>query len=335
MHRNYALDTAKCLAVMAVVLIHATAPLSLEGIATFWNYDWYRFALNLAVPFFFAASGFLLYSKTKDRSDGNDYIWSYALKILMYWIGATIFYIGFRFALLAANRVFLESAFRPAVAKTVSGWNYGVLFNGTLGWYHLYFLSALFFGCLMLMVLRRFRLDAKAVLVVGAVIYLLSLVGYLKIEDYFPYRSGILTGFLYLAIGYFVSSVDPKRIRHPGLGLLGAFAVYGVCSFWVQSIAILPLALSVYFLVALCAKYPGFGRGSILATWGTRSLEIFILHDACRVIVERAFIYAGVTRYYESRWYFVLAIPFSFFFPMVVWRFVSPHFKRLQAVNGW
>lgn len=335
MNRNYALDTVKCLAVMAVVLIHATAPLSLQGINTFWNYDWFRFSLNFAVPFFFAASGFLLYSKTKDRSDGNDYVWSYALKILTYWIGATIFYIGFRFVLLAANRVFLGSAFRPAVAKILSGWNYGVLFNGTIGWYHLYFLSALFFSCVLLMGLRRFKLDAKSVLLFGTVVYLLSLVGFLKLEDLFPYRTGILTGFFYLAIGYFVSSLDPKRIRYPEAGLFAAFVLYGLCSFWAKSIAILPLALFVYFLVALCAKHPEFGRGSILATWGTKSLEIFILHDASRVIVERAFIYAGVTRYYESPWYFLLAIPFSFFFPMVVWGLVSPHFKRLQAVNGW
>lgn len=335
MGRNYALDTVKCLAVMAVVLIHATAPLSLEGIATFWNYDWYRFSLNFAVPFFFAASGFLLYHKTKNQNEGNEYVWNYALKILTYWIGATIFYISFRFVLLLSNRLFLDSAFRPAVAKIVSGWNYGVLFNGTLGWYHLYFLSALFFACVLLMGLRRLRLDAKSVLLIGTVLYLLSLVGYLRLEDLFPYRTGILTGFFFLAIGYFVSSLDSKRIRHPEFGLLTAFVLYGLCSFWARSITALPLALVIFFIVALCAKYPGFGRDTVLATWGARSLEIFILHDACRVVVERVFIYAGVTRYFESPWYFLIAIPFSFFVPMAIWAFISPHFKRLQTATGW
>ncbi len=334
MNRNYALDTVKCLAVMAVVLIHATAPLSLQGIATFWNYDWYRFSLNFAVPFFFAASGFLLYAKTGDRTEDNDYIWRYALKILTYWIGATIVYMLFKIALAVTNRVFLESPFRPAMKNLLGSWNYVAIFNGTLGSYHLYFLAALFIACILLMVSRRARLDAQSVLVLSAFLYLLSLIGYLTLDDYFPY-TGISAGFFYLALGYFVSSLDSKRIPHPEIGLVISFVLYGLCSFWAESIVLVPLALVVFFVVALCVKYPTFGRGSVLATWGTRSLEIFVFHDAARVLIEKLFIYNGVTKYYESPWYFVIAIPFSFFFPMFMWGLVSPHFKRLRGASGW
>jgi len=332
LNRNYAIDVVKCLGVMAVVLIHATAPLGYHDIGTIWTYDWYRPALEFAVPFFFAASGYLLYQKTKD-SDDNEYVWLYARRILVYYLGATLFYIVFAFALALSNRLFLESSFRKAAAKIIGAWNYTALLNGSLGWYHLYFLAALFGGCVILLVLRSLKLDARSVFLAGASGYLLTLVGYITIDGYYAH-GGLLKGFFFLTIGYYVSSLQPENVWRPGTGLALSMAAFYVSWSQVQSMVIIPLAAVTFYTMVLVAKYPDFGRGSVLASWGTRSLEIYIFHDAARIVIERAFIYAGVVKYYESPWYYIVAIPFSFFAPLAIANFMTPLRTALGAQDG-
>ncbi len=330
MSRNYALDLVKGLGIIAVVLIHATAPLGYKGIGTFWNYHWYRYGLEFCVPFFFAAAGFLLYQKLQASEDGDQYLWRYSLKILAYYIGATIFYVAFAFVLAASNRLILGMSFRKAVEKIVGNWDYTALLNGTFGWYHLYFLAALFGGCVLMLLLRQLKLDARLVLLVGAGGYLLTLVGYITIDDFYTY-GGLLKGFFYLSIGYFVSSLRQPATRWPMVGVLLSMALFYVCSFWVKSMAVVPLALVTYYLAAWCAKYPSVGRDSVLARWGTMSLWIYVLHDASRIIIERVFVYSGVVEYYRSPWYFMIAIPFSFFVPIIIYRFMVPLVESMQT----
>lgn len=317
---------------MAVVLIHATADLYYKGVSTPLNYGWYRPGLNFAVPFFFAATGYLLYRKTKGAED-NEYIWKYALKILSYYVGATLFYVFFGIALAFTNRLFLDTPWRPALKKIMGGWNYHALLNGSLGWFHLYFLVTLFAACLLLMLWRSLRLDAKSILLVGAIGYLLTLVGYIKIDALFP-LGGPLKGFFYLAIGFFVASVDVRRFRHPGLGLLASVALYYACSLWVYSLIVLPLAFVTFYILALVAKHPDFGRNSVMATWGTMTLVIYVFHDAARVVVEQAFVYLGVSNYYELPVFYLIAIPFSFFAPLAIAGLMKPLADKIWGARG-
>ncbi len=332
MNRNYALDVTKCIAVIAVVVIHATADLYYKGVSTQLNYGWYRPGLNFAVPFFFAASGYLLYTKTKG-SESNDYIWRYALKILSYYVGATLFYMLFALAIAISDRLFLDSPWRPAVKKILGGWNYNSLLNGSLGWFHLYFLVALFAACLLLMLWKGLRLDAKSILLVGSIGYLLTLVGYIKIDTLFP-LGGPLKGFFYLAIGYFVASVDIRRFRHPGLGLLASAVLYYACNLWLYSLITVPLAFFTFYLMALISKHFDFGRGSVVAAWGTFTLVIYVFHDAARVLVERAFVYLGMSSYYELPVFYLIAIPFSFFAPLAVAALLKPVSSRIWGPRG-
>lgn len=330
MNRNSALDVTKCVAVMSVVLIHATAPIGYKGINTFWNYDWYRSLLDFSVPFFFAAAGFVLFRKTAGVKGGNEYIWKYSLKVLRYYVMATIMYIAFGAALIATDRLFLGSSARDALSKLIGKWTYTNAFNGSIGWYHLYFLAALFGGCLILIALRFINRDPRLVLVSGLAFYLMTLIGYVTIDEYFNH-GGLLKGFFYLAIGYFAASLDPRAVRRPGLVLIIAVGAYYLSGFFAKSIVVLPLAVMTGYLVVLCSKYPSIGQGSVLAKWGSRSLEIFIFHDMSRVLIERVFIYAGVVEYFRSPLYYLVAIPFSFLFPFVIWHFVGPLFRSPQV----
>lgn len=317
---------------MAVVLIHATADLYYKGASTLWNYEWYRPALGFAVPFFFAASGYLLHQKTKD-SGSNDYVWRYALKILGYYVGATLFYMFFALALAFSNHLFLDSPWRPAVKKILGGWNYQSLLNGSLGWFHLYFLATLLAACLLLMLWRGLKLDAKSIFLVGTAGYLLSLVGYIKIDALYP-LGGPVRGFFFLSIGYFVSSIDVRRIRRPGLGLLMSLVFFYVCAVWLNSLINVPLAFLTFYITALVAKHPDFGRNSVLASWGTMTLVIYIFHDAARVLVEKTYVYLGVSNYYTLPTFYVIAIPFSFFAPLVVAMLLKPLMNRIWGARG-
>ncbi|WP_195573520.1 acyltransferase family protein [Paenibacillus sp. 1001270B_150601_E10] len=102
MKRYYSLDTIKFLAVISVVIIHVTAVMLRKDLNTFWNYDIYRPILNFAVPFFFTASGFLLYFK----KDNEGYLWGYLVKSIKIYLYATLFYILFNLVLVTTDRVF-------------------------------------------------------------------------------------------------------------------------------------------------------------------------------------------------------------------------------------
>jgi fucose 4-O-acetylase-like acetyltransferase len=84
----YRLDAIKFFCIIAVVLIHVTGFLPSNGLATMSNYYVYRYLLDIAVPFFFAASGFFISSKT-----GTEYIGKYAKKIFIMYIAFSSFYI--------------------------------------------------------------------------------------------------------------------------------------------------------------------------------------------------------------------------------------------------
>ncbi len=329
MERNSTLDVTKFIAIVAVVLIHATAPIANKGLDTFLNYGWYRPLLSLGVPLFFATSGFLLYRKGPPARVDSSYTWNYSLRILGYYAVATLLHVAFSFVLAGANRLFISTPLRPALARILENWNYKNLFNGTIGWYHLYFLTALFGACLLLMIFQRVSLDSRFMLMAGSVLYLLGLIGYVRIDEFFRY-GGVLKGFFYVALGYFVASLDTAKIRRPELGLATSTAVYYFCAIYATSIVILPMALIVFYGVTLCAKYPTFGTGSLPAKLGTKSLEIFIFHDISRVLVERAFVYSGVSNFYESPWYFLVAIPFSLLFPLFIFRLAAPLFATVS-----
>jgi peptidoglycan/LPS O-acetylase OafA/YrhL len=67
----YRLDAMKFFCIIAVVLIHVTGFLPSNGLATMSNYYIYRYLLDIAVPFFFAASGFFISSKSGTEYSEN------------------------------------------------------------------------------------------------------------------------------------------------------------------------------------------------------------------------------------------------------------------------
>jgi peptidoglycan/LPS O-acetylase OafA/YrhL len=65
MEKNYyySIDFLKFFCAIAVILIHVSAQIAGNDLATFWNYYIYRYFLDIGIPFFFIASGFFLVEK--------------------------------------------------------------------------------------------------------------------------------------------------------------------------------------------------------------------------------------------------------------------------------
>lgn len=117
MTHNYAIDRIKFLAAMAVVLIHVTAFLETEGLATFANYYWYRHLLNFAVPFFFATTGYLV----AQQKDTASYLRSYLTKTLVMYGSFTLFY------LLVDAFIFVPTSMAMGLVFQMLCFNIGIL----------------------------------------------------------------------------------------------------------------------------------------------------------------------------------------------------------------
>nr|WP_170169185.1 acyltransferase family protein [Mesobacillus subterraneus] len=125
---NYTIDAMKFISVVAVVMIHVTVFLPHRNLATISNYYIYRHALDIAVPFFFAVSGYLISGK------GNmGYISKYAKKIFTMYVVFSILYIFIRFLFIGTDRMFLDKAFWVSARILVESLTVTNLLNGTIG----------------------------------------------------------------------------------------------------------------------------------------------------------------------------------------------------------
>lgn len=332
MSRNYLIDVFKFFGAFAVVVIHVTAVIKNKNLDTFWNYQWYRPLLNFAVPFFFSASGYFLFQNIIKKSDGVKYLWNYAMKILKYYIVFSLFYIGFGISVRFFDQLFLGESFRTSVSKMVGGWNYTKVFNGTIGQYHLWFLTSLFVAVLILMILYRLNLKAKSILLISVMIYSLSLVKFVKIDELYIY-GGLTKGLFYLSIGYFVASINPNKVVLPGIGLFLSTLSYYAFTLKNVSITEIPLALMAFYMVAICSKYPSVGKDSVFAKLGAQSLGIYVLHLFARDIVIKIYVYSGIPNFYDSLFYYLIATLVSIIVPLLIFKFMTPLLNKCRLVT--
>ena len=274
MTHNYAIDRIKFLAAMAVVLIHVTAFLETEGLATFANYYWYRHLLNFAVPFFFATTGYLV----AQQKDTTSYLRRYLTKILVMYVVFTLFYLLVDAFIFVPTSMAMGASFPNALLQYWHTLSWVKVGNGQIGHYHLWYLWALFLASLILYWWVKRGWNPTQILLGAVVIYLVgrwlitvNLHWELLANGGFPKALVSLVG------GYYVA----KR----NLAWRGGLVTALIILFAYQALSLsdihffageFVLILAIWVLMTYVSARPG--KSSPLSRWAAYSMEIYLFH---------------------------------------------------------
>lgn len=170
---------------------------------------------RVAVPYFFVASGFLLFRKISGSDSGSDRIFSYLRKIGKFYIIWTLIYSPFM----------VRDAIRTSTSETqvVSALLKAVFL---VGYHHLWYLLSLIVAVFIIYLLRHLGLNNKLILLIGLGTYVLGLFG----EEFYRWsldfvsanqyaetvfhwyfiffdstRNGIFDALLFVAIGMWIA----------------------------------------------------------------------------------------------------------------------------------
>lgn len=271
---NYTIDKFKFIAAIAVVLIHVTAFLETEGLATFANYYWYRHLLNFAVPFFFATTGYLI----AQQEDPVQYVRGHLDKTLMMYIVFTLFYIIVDALIFIPISISQDNRFGQALGSYLNTFNLTKLLNGQIGHYHLWYLWALFLASLILYYLLKRGLNATQLLATSSLIYLLALwlISKNAHADLLA-NGGFPKALISLSAGFYIGqknvSLKSGLILSVAILLLyQALSLSDIRFFAGESLLILAIAA----LMAYINQAPG--QATPLAKLASYSMEIYLFH---------------------------------------------------------
>lgn len=273
---NYKVDLVKVWASIAVVLIHVTAFLPTYNKDTLGNYMWYRPLLNIAVPFFFGVSGYLL--SRKPVSYFKKYFRNIASMFLIY----SVFYAVFEAVLLFIKHQTVSTAFTEWWQQR--GWL--SLINGTWGQYHLWFLFALMISAGVYGFLYTRGVSSCNIFLIALVIDVLYWL-FLRdtiMSEVFKY-GGVIKGFVFVSMGYYLEEHDPpfSVTKYPIIiaGILYV-VIFNYCSN--PLISELTLIGVTFLLLTNVIHTPG--QETWLSQWSDYSMEIYILHVVFIKIVQ-------------------------------------------------
>lgn len=316
----YNIDVVKFFCVIAVVLIHMTVFLSQMGLANIYNYYLYRYLFDIAVPFFFATSGFFLSTKS-----GTGYIKLYSIKILTMYIAFSILYVIVRLFYNFTDRIILEVPFWPSLRETIGNLSITSVLNGTIGSYHLWFLSALFFAGLLLLMCIHFSLKPKTIFLLAFILYMTSLSNVINLEELTLY-GGFPKGFFYLAMGYYIGS-NRIQIRFSAIVFALSIIAYSIIqTFSPTDISELLLGLAAFSLLVICTKT--HGTESFLSKLGGHTLSIYILHVLIYESILKIFTYYGNAEYYYTTISTISVSVLSIILPIVLYKSLDKVFVK-------
>ncbi|HAQ06867.1 MAG TPA: hypothetical protein DCR24_04830 [Bacillus bacterium] len=311
MKYNHTIDKLKFFAAIAVVLIHTTGSIQQFGLATVANYHVYRPLLDIAVPFFFAASGYFLSAKNAN------YLPGYVKKILSIYISFTLFYLVYKFIIIITDRLMIDAPFWNGIQKALQSMTIKGLMNGSLGSFHLWFLAALIISTLLLFICMRFSLRPSSIFLLAAVLYFSNLVGILTFNDVFIY-GGFAKGFFYLSMGYYLGHKENTQIKNPMIGFISSILIFTLLSYYNSALSIVFLMAATFYLVVAAIQKPG--EQSFFSRLGAYSLNIYILHIFVYQSINKIYIYSGITEYYKIPTYYLIVTLFSIIIPIILYR---------------
>lgn len=204
------IDLFKFICAILIIVLHASPFASYSKILTF---GFRNIVTVIAVPFFFAASGFLTFSKLNtvtDEADRTKYIWKYAKRIIQMYLIWSIVYFGF------------------VICKWIrDGFSYmrvviyirDFFFEGSYS--TIWFLPALLSATVFVYLLSK-RFHKKTIILIAVPFYIFGLLGssYFGITEKIPFlndifgvyytclksvKNGLLFGFVFVALGAYIA----------------------------------------------------------------------------------------------------------------------------------
>ncbi|MBQ9406331.1 MAG: acyltransferase [Desulfovibrio sp.] len=288
------LDAMKFLMAGMVVLLHTSpvfdAPLPnllvREGLA------------RVAVPFFFIASGYLLFGRMSAGEVDLGRVRRYVLRIMRVYAVWVIIYLPFILQIYGRD---IE------IYGGLAGW---VWYFFMPGYMHLWFLAALVLAIMLLAALRRKGWGFRRILLLGFCLYLPALWGcayYGAFAAMFPQflhdealmkslyilfgnpRNGLTMGFFYVSLGAALAARRPRLGKRVLLSLSGIALLFLLAEIalvdslgWLRdgdaSLCLVPAAVSV-FLLSLKLRLPWL-RTELFLWLRKLSMLVYCLHFA-------------------------------------------------------
>lgn len=279
MERNYAIDFIKFIAILAVVVIH-TFPGN-DRLGYFLLDNLARFA----VPFFFAASGYLFGLKVKDNPKSAAYFERYVGKILKIYLSWLVFYLAYD-----VIKILLSDGNLSKYAKNLTLLNLLYYGEGTSG-YQLWFVISLVWSTVILYVFFRLK-KITLLLVISFCLNLLGLFGQsYSIFDPLPVsttRAALYISLFYSTLGFWFSK-NKGTLSWPKSTYFMLFFIFTVLQFAEGFILqkllgarhgeyFLSTIFLTLFLFAFALSNPDLGKGRLLTKIGANSLGIYAIH---------------------------------------------------------
>lgn len=287
---NHNIDKVKFFSVIAVIIIHITVVIPANGIASFTNYYFYRNLLNVAVPFFFAASGYFLSFKTEK------YLKGYSKKIFSLYISFSSLYIGVKIIFILTDRLIKGTPFWPNLENIINSLSIEGFFKGNFGYFHLWYLAALFFASLILLLFVHFKVNAKVIFLFSFLFYFASIIDLFGLSKIIVY-GGFPKAIFYLSMGYYAGKVKPS-LKFNKILFVVYWAVYNLLGYkFAPGLLEIILALATFHLLLSCLE--NNGKPSFLSKLGKEyTLSIYVFHVLVYEIMYRLFVYAGFQNHY-------------------------------------
>ncbi|MBY0097278.1 acyltransferase [Mesobacillus maritimus] len=286
MNRNYAVDFIKFFAILAVVIIH-TFPVD-----TKFGYFMLDNLSRFAVPYFFAASGYLFGIKVINNPTSYTYFKKYVIKIVKIYASWFLFYFLYDVLriVLAGGNVRAELSKYLGQFTPLDLVYYG---QGTSG-YQLWFVIALVWSVSVLYLF--FRMNKITLLLIAALCFnLLGLFG----QSYSIFyeltvrttRDAFFIGLFYTTLGFWFAHASPfKQYRDVSMKT----SLYLFCFFLVLQVAegyflekgldakhgeyFLSTIFLTVFLFSLTIQHPQLGKGLWISKIGGNALGIYAIH---------------------------------------------------------
>lgn len=332
MEKNYyySIDFLKFFCAIAVVLIHVSAPIAGNDLATFWNYYIYRYFLDIGVPFFFIASGFFLAEKFK-KLQSLDVYYSYIVKIFSYLLTFTLFYIIVKLILRSVNAVVFGTSIENAVVDVIKTISYQNILNGSVGSTQLYFLANLIYCTFTLLLFSKFKIKPITLLSVAIFMYFISKSGVLKFPVLFKYTD-YFEGLLFISIGFFMSDLAVNRVKYPIIfSVLFGFLYFLSKHYHLGILSAVFLPLFAYYTAVFGVKNPSLGKDTLIVKLSRYSLAIYILHILVIWIMKEIYIYIGFEDWFKWKPHYIITLFLGVIVPMFIF---TPIYNTLMIIKG-
>ncbi|MBI0579602.1 acyltransferase [Neobacillus cucumis] len=286
MERNYAIDFIKFFAIAAVVVIH-TFPSDHElGYFILDNFS------RFAVPFFFAASGYLFGLKVINNPKSAKYFKKYIIKILKIYFSWLLFYILYDIFQIYIDKGNHSHELEKYI-ENLTPLNLLYYGEGTSG-YQLWFVISLAWSIALLYLFYRLK-KIRILLILSLCLNIVGLFG----QGYSQFleipidstRDALFIGLFYTTIGFWFASASPFQqskkveIKTYLFFFFLFFALQLSEGYWLEKVLsakhgeyFFSTILLTVFLFLFTIKNQQVGKGMLITKIGGNALGIYTIH---------------------------------------------------------